>query len=380
MLLQNISLHKLDMIFKSKKKSIFCFGSGKAFDNFFNEFAQYDLLKYVKAIADNKYREKEYSIKNVQNRTIPIISAEQMVHDISKQDIILITTAAYREVISQLEQIDKLKNIKYYLYFMLRIKQYDHDRLQIPIPVRLSAYSDFRIPKTIHYCWFGKEKIPVQYQKWMESWKRYCPDYQIIEWNESNYDIHKSRYISEAYEKKKWAFVSDYVRIDVVNEYGGVYLDTDIELLKNIDELLMNDAFCGFESPNYVAFGLGFGAAKGNRILTEIKNYYDNISFILEDGMLNLRTCPVIQTEIMKHHGLKCDGTFQIVDGMTVLPSRILCGMSPHSFRVEKKPVCTYAIHHYAASWSDSRLYDHKQFIYSCLKQEKDDDGYCYIE
>lgn len=380
MIFQNLFLDNLKEVIKNKKRYIFCFGSGKAFDNFFNEFAQYDLLKYVKAIADNKYREKEYGTKNIQNITVPIISTDQMVHDISDEDIILITTAAYQEVISQLEQIDKLKNIEYCLYFLLRIKQYDYDRLRIPIPAKLSIYNDIRIPKTIHYCWFGKKEIPAQYKKWMDSWKKYCPDYQIIEWNESNYDVHKNRYISEAYEKEKWAFVSDYVRIDVVNEYGGVYFDTDIELLKNIDELLMNDTFCSFESPDYVAFGLGFGAVKENRILAEIKKYYDSTSFILEDGTFNLKTCPVIQTEVMKRYGLKCDGTFQIVDGMTVLPSRILCGMSPHSFRVEKNPVCTYAIHHYAASWSDARHYDHKQFIYSCLKQGKDDDGYCYIE
>ncbi len=380
MLFINLFLENLKKEIRIKGTDIFCFGSGKAFDNFFNEFSQYDLLKYVKAIADNKYHNKERGIKNIQNIVIPIISIEQMVHDINIGDVILITTAAYREVISQLEQIVKLKNIDYCLYFMLKIKQNDYDRLRIPIPVKLSIYNDIRIPKTIHYCWFGKKGIPVQYKKWMESWKKYCPDYQIIEWNESNYDIHKNRYISEAYKKEKWAFVSDYVRIDVVNEYGGVYLDTDIELLKNIDDLLMNDAFCGFESPDYVAFGLGFGAVKGNRILAEIKEYYDNTSFILEDGTLNLKACPVIQTEIMKRHGLKCDGTFQIVDRMTVLPSRILCGMSPHSFRVEKNPVCTYAIHHYAASWVDSKFYEVRQDIRYYLERQKDDDGYCYIE
>lgn len=177
---------------------------------------------------------------------------------------------------------------------------------------------------------------------------------------------------------KKWAFVSDYARIDIINEHGGVYLDTDVELIKNIDLLLMNDAFCGFEQARYVAYGLGFGSKTHHPILEEIKEYYDNQSFLLENGNLDQTTCPVIQTEIMKKYGLKCNGEFQIIEGMAVYPSRFLCGMSPFSFRVEKYPFYTYAIHHYEGSWVENR--QRKDAVRKHMEKWGWSENYVYIE
>ncbi len=170
--------------------------------------------------------------------------------------------------------------------------------------------------------------------------------------------------------------MSDYVRMDIVNEYGGIYLDTDVELLKNLDEMLKNDAFCGFESSRYVAYGLGFGARSHQPIVNEIKKYYDNTSFVLEDGTLNQVTCPVIQTEVMKKHGLICNGEFQVVEGMTVYPSRILCGMSPHSFRIQRDLEYTYAIHHYTGSWLEN--VQGKKDTISDIKKWGSNDNYHY--
>ncbi len=343
-----VSITKL---IEQKNRGIYCFGAGRAFENFMAQSPQFKLENHIKAIVDNHPERIGASMKSVRTVEIPIISLEQMLADIEDQDCILITTAAYEEIINQLEMIDQLHSIECYVYWLTILEQFDYDRRNVKLPSKISLYQGIQIPKTIHYCWFGKQKIPDQYRKWMESWKQYCPDYEIIEWNEDNYDVYKNRYISQAYEMKKWAFVSDYARIDIVNQYGGVYLDTDVELVKNLDELLKNDAFCGFESYEYVAYGLGFGSKKNNGILQEIKEYYDNTRFVLEDGSLNQINCPVIQTDVMKKHGLKRNGEFQIVDGMTVFPSRVLCGMSPHSFRIECDPIYTYAIHHFSASW-----------------------------
>ena len=290
-------------------------------------------------------------------------------------DIILITTMHYYEVVEQLNKEERLRNTDCYLYFLLRIEQYDYDRLKIDIPKNLSTYQKQVIPKVIHYCWFGKKEIPIQYKKWMESWKKYCPDYEIIEWNENNYDVHKSKYISQAYDMGKWAFVSDYARIDIINEHGGIYLDTDVELVKNIDILLKNIFFCGFESRKYVNFGLGFGSEKNNAILSEMKEYYDTMLFLSQDGTLNQITCPVIQTEIMKRHGLICNGEFQVVEGMTVYPSRVLCGMSPHSFRMQRNLDNTYAIHQYSGSWLEDKQEKNKVIFYM-KKWSKNQDYY----
>lgn len=357
-------------------KNIYCFGAGRIFGSFLEECAKYSLKENIKAIVDNHSDRFNPSIKIVQGENIPIIPFDEMVKNIKNNDSILITAAAYEEIIEQIEKTKELRNIRYYIYPILKIEHCDYDRLKAKIPLRLSFYESIQIPKTIHYCWFGGKEIPNQYRKWMESWKKYCPDYEIVEWNEDNYDVHKSRYISQAYERKQWAFVSDYARIDIIRKHGGVYLDVDVELTKNIDEMLMNDAFCGFESKEYVNYGLGFGAKKNNSILEEIKEYYDHTSFLKDDGTPNRINCPVIQTKIMKRHGLKCNGEFQIVGGMAVYPTRILCGMSPYSFRVERNPVYTYAIHHFSGSWMDDKKEKNK--LISNMKKWSINDNYIY--
>lgn len=347
-------IYKMTSLSELKNKirgNLYCFGAGKAFDSFISEFK---LESRIKAVVDNDLSIVRTS-KVINDRYIPVISLESMLGGIQDSDYILITTAAYEDIIVQLDRIEKLKETQYCIYLYIRIEEYDNERLHVALPSKLSTCNELKIPKIIHYCWFGKEKIPDSYRKWMESWKYYCPDYEIVEWNEKNYDVNKSRYSSQAYKEKKWAFVSDYARIDIINEYGGVYLDTDVELVKNIDEMLMNESFCGFENKQYVNYGLGFGAQKHNLILQKIKEYYDSRNFILDGGILDKTPCPIVQTEIMKKFGLKCNGEFQIVKGMAVYPSRIFCGMSPHSFRVERNLMYTYLIHHFEGSWVDNK-------------------------
>ena len=368
----------LTVLLKEKKKNLYCFGAGRMFDDFIKEFSTYNLKENIKAIVDNRSNMINPPIKEVQSAEIPIISFVKMLENIKDNDRILITTAAYEEIVEQIESVVALKNINYYIYPVLRIERYDCDRLNIAIPLKTAYCRSTQIPKIIHYCWFGEKEIPEQYRKWMESWRKYCPDYEIIEWNEKNYDVHKNKYIDEAYEKGEWAFVSDYARIDIINEYGGIYLDADVELIKNIDELLKNHAFCGFESNEYVNYGLGFGSKRNNSILAEIKIYYENKNFIQKNGILNRTSCPFIQTEIMKRHGLRCNGEFQIVDEMSVFPSRVLCGMSPHSFRIEKSLVHTYAIHHFSGSWVKDKR--EKNNIILAMKKWSKNDNYIYSD
>ena len=123
------------------------------------------------------------------------------------------------------------------------------------------------IPKVIHYCWFGGNELPELAMKCIDSWKKFCPDYEIKQWNEKNYDLDSSRYIKEAYKNKKWAFVSDYARLDIIYNNGGIYLDTDVELIGKLDEFLDEKCFLAAEREEYVNTGLGFGAEKGNVVI-----------------------------------------------------------------------------------------------------------------
>ena len=126
------------------------------------------------------------------------------------------------------------------------------------------------IPKIIHYCWFGGNELPESVRKCIESWKKYCPDFVIKEWNESNYDVTKLPFMKDAYEAKKYAFVSDYARLDIIYQHGGIYLDTDVELIKPLDDRLLDTTcFMGMETPGTVATGLGFGAIKGHSFIKQ---------------------------------------------------------------------------------------------------------------
>ena len=212
--------------------------------------------------------------------------------------------------------------------------------------------------KTLHYCWFGKNPLPELVQKCIESWKKFCPDYEIKEWNEDNFDVHCCRYVEEAYNAQKWAFVSDYCRFFVLYNEGGVYLDTDVELLKPLDDL--PDTFVGFENPDTVASGLIRAACKGDEICKRMLDSYNADVFLLEDGSLNLQTVGIRETAIFKELGLQLDDTLQTVGGTTVYPREYFC---PKSFIGEEITLTdnTYSIHHYSASWhTPEEEYAHK--------------------
>ena len=209
------------------------------------------------------------------------------------------------------------------------------------------------IPKVIHYCWFGDNELPKLAKKCIKSWKKYCPDYEIICWTDKNFDITQNQYANEAYKAGKWAFVSDYVRLKVIYDNGGIYLDTDVELIKPLDDLLDNGGYMGFDEKGIVATGLGFAADKGDKIVEEMLKDYDNISFLMEDGSYDLTPCPDRNTDALKRLGMDTYNTNQTFNGMRFLPKEYLC---PMDYYTGKKTITknTYSIHHYCASWTSS--------------------------
>ena len=145
------------------------------------------------------------------------------------------------------------------------------------------------VPKIIHYCWFGPKEIPEMEQKCIASWKKVLPDYKIMFWNEQNFDVNSVPYVREAYEKGKYAFVSDYVRMYALYNYGGVYFDTDVEVLKPLDKFLEDKAFIGFENRTMIGTGI-IGAEKHSALFEEMLNYYSNHNFVDDNGNIDTTT------------------------------------------------------------------------------------------
>lgn len=217
------------------------------------------------------------------------------------------------------------------------------------------------IPKVISYCWFGKNPLPDNVKKCIDSWKKYCPDYKIIEWNEDNYDVKKIPYIRDAYNEKKWAFVSDFARLDIINTYGGIYLDTDVELIKPLDALLDYDSFWAIEKGSLVInTGLGFGSQAGNVHLEHMIKVYEYTSFYKENGKLNTTPCTFYTTEYFKKIGYKNDDIEQNIRNAMILPSSYFCPMSFYDGTLEILDN-TIGIHWYDMSWlgeSDKKIHE----------------------
>lgn len=205
------------------------------------------------------------------------------------------------------------------------------------------------IPKKIHYCWFGGNPLPAAAVEYINSWKKFCPDYEIIEWNDSNFDLNCCTYVKEAYEAKKWAFVSDYARLWAMVNFGGVYMDTDVEMLKPIDEYLELHAFSGFESNHSIPTGI-MACEKDFPLFRELLNDYKDRHFVLEDGSYDQTTNVVAITNRVLAHGLILNNTLQTVDGFTLYPFDYFCAKSTLDGSV-KITENTRTVHHFSGSW-----------------------------
>ena len=210
------------------------------------------------------------------------------------------------------------------------------------------------IPKIIHYCWFGRNPIPEKDKRCIESWGNFCPDFEVVRWDENNYDVNKILYTEQAYQKKRWAFVTDYARLDVIFQYGGIYLDTDVELLRSLEPLLKHHAFAGLEFADGVQYsiatGLGFGAEPHSPIIRDMRDIYRNMQFLNQDGTENTLTTPAWVTAMLKKRGFVQENRMQEVDGLTVYPTEYFSPKEYQTGRVHITPN-TYSIHHYYGSW-----------------------------
>lgn len=211
---------------------------------------------------------------------------------------------------------------------------------------------DNNIPKIIHYCWFGQNELPELAKKCINSWSIYFPDYEIKEWNESNFDMSCCKYVQDAYKEKKWAHVSDYVRFYVLYTYGGIYFDTDVEIIKSFDDVLLNGPFMGCEkTTGSIATGLGFASNRKNEFIKEILNDYDNSEFYNKNGEMDIYNTVVVRvSKLLKKYGYIEENKIQKIRGFTIYTKEYFNPMIYESGQLEITKN-THSIHWYNGSW-----------------------------
>lgn len=332
----------------NKYSNIILWGAGKSLHYFFLLMKECIDLKTIKCVVDNN-QDKTGQRVVIDNLSYPIVNPDY-IKRYNEDTIIIITAINYKDILFQIQSYGGLK-IKEccYMYDVYENTETVLDA-QRYYPKTYKQSKSQLIPKKIHYCWFGNNSIPDSVEMCIDSWKKYCPDYEILKWDDSNYDYTFNKYMVQAYENKKWAFVSDVARLDIVYRYGGIYLDTDVELIKGLDDFLFQNNFFGIENKLYVSNGLGFGARQNDLVVKELLSLYENRLFITEGGKMDLTPCPHIQKTVFAKYGYPFDGNYYSTDLLTVVPSRVLNGKSFFTGKLYCNEH-TVSIHHYDASW-----------------------------
>lgn len=362
--IQNAGAREFTDLIQNKK--LYLFGAGKLAENCVDIYCR---NKKVEVVLDNN--EKLWGIKKqFFDQELPIIGVDTFVESLagqSLQDIVLLIVPGFyaADIIRQLDSIPQLNGLDCYIHAVIR-------NTREVVPEYSFTKGEPKIPKKIHYFWVGGNPVPESLQRCIDSWKLYNSDYEILRWDESNYDFSVNPYMKEAYEQKAWGFVPDYARLDVIYRYGGIYLDTDVEVIRNMDNLLCDEAFFGMGSADRIGIGVGFGAVAGNGLIRELRDYYHDKHFVNGDGTKNRVPCYYYQHPIFEHYGFRVLNEYQKIRGAVVYPPEV---MSPKgtgglgNFFSEK----TVSIHHGAGTWNNSREVKGAQDLIRLLKRRLPD-------
>lgn len=327
------------------KLSVVCFGAGAIPWLAEPLFEKYEVWSRIIFFLDNNEKKTGTSIGI--KRKIPVISPKQFMERGYERFLMLITCEDYIPILEQLKQADVWRDIHCYIYIKLNYELLKNKKQTWTF----APEGQHLIPKVIHYCWFGNCRKGKLHQRCIQSWRDNCPDYEIIEWNENNYDIHKNRYMEEAYAKRKWAYVSDYARLDILYRHGGIYLDADVELLNRLDVLLSEKGFIAYGQWPSVNSGAGMGCVKGLPIVEEMRDKpRSRIPFLNQDGSLNMVQNGFYESGVLRRYGFLQDFSMQRLKDLLVLAPEI---MATESLLGEDVFVTehTLAIHHCAGSW-----------------------------
>lgn len=265
-----------------------------------------------------------------------------------KDDILLITNSKFYEVIDFLDSIPSLNDVTAYIVPVMQLESIS----QMDSIIELNTIGAVQIPKVINYCWFGKNEMPDFLKRCILSWEKHCPDYRIQRWDESNYDVGKHIYTKQAYEKKRYGFITDLARLDILYENGGFYFDTDVELVKNLDDYLFQEGFVATEKWGNINSGGGCGFVKAHPMVKKLLEYKEQQTFIYPDGSLNISTNGVSETKIFSDEGYIPNGKLQNISGINVYPPLINHPYDYMSGKLQKSD-STMSIHHFYGGWMD---------------------------
>lgn len=311
------------------------------------------IVNQIEFIVDNDSDKhgKEMVIANQKKIILPFSEIK------NAESTVLVVGTSYKfigEIVKQLEDMELPDEMECYCLPLMLENGIDVDKLE-NIAVDFPTSNKYLNEKIIHCCWFSGEEKPSKYQECLDSWKKFCPDYQIIEWNANNYDFDKNAYLKEAFERRKWAFASDYVRLDVVYQYGGIYLDMDVELLKNIDDLLNLKAFFCYDWVNDIDLGSGFGAMKNDTLVKKLLDTYKDLHFVDKDGNPDITPQPTRLKSCFEEIGLTGKGTTQIIDDRYFLSGKyfsVYDGRNKEEFAWKGNE---YGLHWHNAGWFDEK-------------------------
>lgn len=338
----------------SSKKKVIAYGAADFLRLVSQNFQELKLNERIQYVLDSD-KSKEGTRISLKDTEKKIYAPNWLDKEDPDKVLILITSSVYAyEIFEQLNQNAKLKDTD---CFILSLMIGWHEEIQEK-PYGKKEGMD-KIPKKIHCFWFSKEKKTELAEKCMESWKRICHDYEIIEWNADSYDVTANAYMYRAYQEKNWAYVSDYARLDIVYRYGGIYLDLDVLLIKRPDLLLKHDFFVGFDYCRGIE-AAAFGARQGCPVVKEMLDIYKNKIFDPDKGTNLLNIQPLYLDHFFSEKGYQINGKYQEKDGVAIYPKDLFSVRNIFTMEDYIKPE-TIGIHCYASAWLSEKRTEMKQ-------------------
>ena len=325
-------------------KDVYIFGAGRALESCVDIYFE---NKRITGIIDNGESLWGKTVSH-NGEEISIESPEQFENSVSKKGIdgtvLFISSPIYAaDIVEQLDKIAAFDGLDCFLQVLVR------NTMEPVVPFEFTQGKQ-KIPKKIHYIWVGGKSLPDEYTRNIETWRKWNPDYEIIRWDETNYDFGKCDYVREAYETKNWGFASNFARLDIVYQYGGIYLDTDVEVIRNFDVLLNDDGFICMGCADRINQGCGFGAMKGNALIGLMRDKLLSAHFLNNDGKPEKRAFHTFINPIVKQYGFQLNNQYQRSNGIVLYPSEVMSpltieGMPDHFSNM------TVSIHREVGTW-----------------------------